>query len=120
MEKYLLSRSWTPSSVDEPCNLTASNPQVNNHGHEEKGKIALREFQMLLRNRSREGFTGRYKRAQSALCVRARYEEDALTKFPSSSTARDLKCGLVVPVFAGVACSHKSDRSNPAPPENFP
>jgi len=50
-----------------------------NHGHEEKRKISLRELQMLLRNRSGEGFVGCYERSQSSLCMRARYEKDVLT-----------------------------------------
>jgi hypothetical protein len=40
----------------------------------------LRKFQMLLRNRSCEGFVGRYQRAQSAMRLRARHEKDVLTE----------------------------------------
>src|SRR5260370_6912399 len=50
------------------------------HGHEEKRNIPLRKFQMLLRNRSCEGFVGRYQRAQSAMRLRARHEKDVLTE----------------------------------------
>jgi hypothetical protein len=52
-----------------------------NHGHEEKRKISLREFQMLLRNRSGEGFVGCNERSQSTLYMRAGYEKDVLTAF---------------------------------------
>jgi hypothetical protein len=67
--------------VNASRSFIAAESRGRNHGHEEKRKISLREFQMLLRNRSSEGFVGCYERSQSTLCMRARYEKDVLIAF---------------------------------------
>jgi hypothetical protein len=67
--------------VNASRGFIAPESRGQNHGHEEKRKISLRELQMLLRNRSGEGFVGCYERSQSSLCMRARYEKDVLTAF---------------------------------------